>query len=57
MPSNMREINTQKFVTVPNKDSYVFVRVKDDSSSVLVSDGTGEYVAGNAFVFYFPICS
>ena len=44
MPTNMREISTQKFVTAPNKDSYVFVRVKDDAPSVLVSDGTGESV-------------
>jgi len=42
MPANMREINLQKFVTVPNKDSYVFVRVKGDGPSVLVADGAGE---------------
>ena len=42
MPANMREINVKKFMTVPNKDSYVFIRVKNDAPSVLVSDGTGE---------------
>ncbi|EFX79780.1 hypothetical protein DAPPUDRAFT_304303 [Daphnia pulex] len=42
MPTNMREINTQKFITTPNRDSYVFVCVKDDAPSVLVSDGTSE---------------
>ena len=42
MPANMREINVQKFMTAPNKDSYVFVRVKGHAPSVLVGDGTGE---------------
>ena len=44
MPANMREISGKKFITAPNKDSYVFIQVKNDAPSVIVSDGTGEYV-------------
>merc|ERR1711928_312594 len=42
MPANMREISGKKFITAPNKDSYVFIQVKNDAPSVIVSDGTGE---------------
>ena len=42
MPSNMRDISKEAFMTMPNKDSFIFVKVKDDCPSVLVSDGAGE---------------
>lgn len=42
MPANMRDISGKKFITAPNKDSYVFIQVKNDAPSVIVSDGTGE---------------
>ena len=42
MPANMREINIKKYFIFPNRDSYVFIRVKGDAPSVLVSDGAGE---------------
>lgn len=58
MPTNMREINTQKFITTPNRDSYVFVCVKDDAPSVLVSDGTSELVfVLNSNNFFFTLYS
>ena len=34
-------MNTQRFYATPNKDSYVFIRVKNDAPSVLVT-GAGE---------------
>ena len=42
MPANMRDITAKKFIISPNKDSYVFIQVKNDAPSVLISDGTGE---------------
>lgn len=40
----MRDISSQKFMVVPNRDAYVFVHVKGDAPSVLISDGANEYV-------------
>lgn len=42
MPSNMRDITSQKFVVAPNRDAYVFVRVKGDAPAILISDGANE---------------
>ena len=38
MPANMREMNGQHFKVAPNKDSYVFVKVKTDAPSVVIND-------------------